>query len=73
MRNLTIKTSFYDFETFTTISVSIGAEEQKYNPLKDEKWIEFCKKHNFHPKKDYYYGEGKIFRLYLDLCANDLI
>ena len=42
----------------------------KYYKHKDEKWRAFCKKHKFHPQKD---ANGKIYHLYLRLCAENLI
>lgn len=42
----------------------------KFYPQEEPKWKEFCKKHNFHPRKDY---GTKIYSLYLDLCSEGLI
>ena len=44
-----------------------GSDYHRHN---DEKWIKFCKEHNFHPIKDAY---SKFYELYLQLCAEDLI
>ena len=42
----------------------------KYNKLSDKKWRSFCKAHHFHPTKD---ANGKIYDLYLKLCAEGLV
>lgn len=44
--------------------------EDKYHKFRDEKWIKFCKEHRFHPTKD---ANGKIYNLYLQLCAEGII
>ena len=44
--------------------------EDKYYIHKDKKWKDFCKKHHFNPRTDV---NGKIYRLYLDLCAEGII
>ena len=44
--------------------------EDKYYKSRDEKWRKFCKEHHFHPHKD---ANGKIYRLYLQLCAEGII
>ena len=46
------------------------SDDDKYNKFTDPKWIKFCKDHRFHYVKDSY---GKIYELYLQLCAEGLI
>lgn len=47
-----------------------GLPEDKYYKHRDKKWIKFCKEHHFHPRKD---ANGKIYNLYLQLCAEGII
>ena len=52
------------------ITVSIEYEESRFCRESEPKWIDFCKEHHFHPVKDAY---GKIYDLYLELCAEGMV
>lgn len=41
---------------------------EKYHIWEDEKWKKFCKEHNFNHRE-----YGKIYDLYLRLCAEGLV
>lgn len=56
-------------ESSYCIVVSIEYEESKFDKYTEPKWVNFCKKHHFHPVKD---AHGKIYELYLELCAEGL-
>lgn len=54
-----------------SLSIAQGnVEHDKYYKHLDEKWIKFCKEHNFNPHTD---ANNKVYRLYLDLCAEGLV
>lgn len=56
-----------------SINVTLGSNASSYErfiPWEESKWVDFCKKHRFHPVKDY---GGKIYRMYLDMCAEGLL
>jgi len=67
-----IVVSFGEVVEINTSSLQIDTEEDKgdYRVWKDKKWYKFCKDHNFHPIKDAY---GRIYQLYLQLCAEGII
>lgn len=44
--------------------------EREYHVWNDEKWKKFCKEHHFDYKNDVF---GKIYDLYLRLCAEGMI
>ena len=57
----------------TSINITLGANSSSYDriiPWEEPKWINFCKKHKFNPIKDY---NTKIYRLYLEMCAEDML
>lgn len=52
------------------ICVSLfSTEKGDYSPLKDEKWLKFCKEHRFNPQNN----KGKIYDLYLRMCAEGML
>lgn len=56
-----------------SINISLDANTSSYErfiPWEEPKWIDFCNKHRFHPVNDY---GGKIYRMYLDMCAEGLL
>lgn len=56
-----------------SINITLDTNASSYErfiPWEEQKWIDFCKKHRFNPERDYY---TKIYRLYLDMCAEGLI
>ena len=56
-----------------SINTSLSANSSSYErfiPWEEQKWIDFCYKHKFHPVKDY---GGKIYRMYLEMCAEGLV
>lgn len=59
----------FEFDT-PAICVSLfSSEKGDYSPLKDEKWLKFCKEHNFNSKN----VQGKIYNLYLEMCAEGML
>lgn len=50
--------------------ISDDSIQERMDPTREAKWVKFCKKHRFNPRKDY---NTKIYRLYLDLCINGLV
>lgn len=65
-----IKVTYYEVEEVNLDNIpAVGANEYSH-PYKEEKWIKFCRKHNFNPWKDYY---TKVYDLYLRLCAEGLV
>lgn len=55
----------------STVDIIEGtAPSDKYYLFLDKKWQKFCKDHNFSPTKD---ANGKIYDLYLQLCAEGII
>lgn len=60
----------YEVWDINLTSLPIEPEEcKRYHIGTDKKWIKFCKEHHFHPIKD---SRGKIYDLYLQLCAEGL-
>lgn len=57
-----------EIETLT-ITREVPAEDH-FCKFTEKKWIKFCKEHNFNPIKD---CRGKIYELYLQLCAEGLV
>lgn len=55
-----------------SINITLGANSsyERFIPWEEPKWIKFCKEHRFHPVKDY---ESKIYRMYLDMCAEGML
>ena len=53
----------------TSLPLESEGYPSKYHKGEDKKWIKFCKEHHFHPIQD---AEGKIYDLYLQLCAEGL-
>lgn len=71
---LHIRTGYYEVWEVNPTSLSSVSESpcftpDRYNKYRDEKWRRFCKEHHFHPIED---ANNKIYRLYLDLCAEGL-
>lgn len=71
---LRIRTGYFEVWEINPTSLSVSVEEssdfaEKYHKCKDRKWFKFCKEHNFNPYKD---ADGKIYDLYLRLCAEGL-
>ena len=44
--------------------------DSEYFPWEDSKWKKFCKDHNFNYAQD---SHGKIYDLYLQMCAEGMI
>lgn len=53
-----------------SINISIEEHTGEFIPWEEPKWRKFCKAHNFDRIKDY---GGKIYRLYLDMCAEGML
>lgn len=53
-----------------SINISIEEHVEEFIPWEEPKWIKFCNKHRFHPVNDY---GGKIYRMYLEMCAEGLV
>lgn len=69
---VTIKLSMWDYievET-TTLKKELPSGNSYFRRAEEDKWVKFCKKHNFHPIHD---AHGKIYDLYLELCAEGLV
>lgn len=61
-----------EFDTLT-VHIEVDSYDSNYEmfiPQEEYKWVQFCRAHNFSPTKDY---GGKIYRLYLEMCAEGLI
>lgn len=61
-----------EFDTLTIhIEVtSYGSNYDRFVPQEEPKWVEFCRKHKFSPTRDY---GSKVYRMYLEMCAEGLI
>lgn len=56
-----------------SINITLDTNSSSYDrfiPWEESKWIKFCKEHRFHPIKDY---ESKIYRMYLEMCAEGML
>lgn len=58
----------FEFEPAICVSL-FSTEKGDYSPLKDEKWLKFCKEHKFNPQNN----KGKIYDLYLRMCAEGML
>jgi hypothetical protein len=70
MKKIVVRTSYYDYAELNIPIITVQVGDSRFYRDREEKWIEFCKKHNFNPHKDAY---GKIYDLYLELCAEGLV
>ena len=48
-------------------------KSKEYNPLKDEKWQEFCRLHKLNYRKVYKSAYSKFYNMYLQFCIEGLI
>lgn len=69
---VTIQITHYesDYIDFSIVHTRKCEEPKHFHGWEEPKWVNFCKKHHFNPKKDY---RSKIYHLYLQLCAEGMV
>ena len=63
----------HDCVEVETVIIDFGIireTEDYFFPCEEPKWVKFCKDHRFNPKEDY---NTKIYKLYLEMCAEDML
>ena len=59
----------FEFDAPSICVSMFSTEKGDYSPETDEKWLKFCKEHNFNSKNT----RGKIYNLYLEMCAEGML
>lgn len=59
----------FEFDTPSICVSMFSTEKGDYSPETDEKWLKFCKEHNFNSKNT----RGKVYNLYLEMCAEGML
>lgn len=72
-KKMIIRLDDFDFEEITENDVcycfSLWQIKGDYKKEEDEKWLKFCKEHNFDSRNT----NGKYYDLYLRMCAEGLL